>query len=540
VSLISVAALVGVGVSRPASVTVVALEIGFVGVLALTARQASETSVRAGSPSRVIVFGAGEGGEEAIAAMLRDPAGGYLPVTLLDDDPLKSGRKVGGLAVHGDRGQLPRVVSETNADLLLVAIPTADAALIAELGEKAGRLGLALRVLPPVHELGESITVTDIREPSYADLLGRREIDLDLDSIAGYLAGRRILVTGAGGSIGSELCRQLSRQHPSSLVMLDRDESALHGVQLSIEGQALLDSRRLVVADIRDWQRMAEVFAEHRPQVVFHAAALKHLPLLEMHPAEAVKSNVWGTWNVLEAAANAGVDRFVNISTDKAADPVSVLGASKRAAERLAAWFDDNHPMRCMSVRFGNVLGSRGSVLTTFQSQIAAGHDVTVTDPHVTRYFMTVEEAVALVIQAGAVGHGGEALVLDMGQPMRIADVARRLIEAAHSHVHIVYTGLRPGEKLHEALLSVDEEDHRPVHPLISHAPVPPLAPSVVSRLSCLGTPEQVAGALAEAIRTKMSVLAPAPPRPRRSVALPGDVTAGSRMRRASDPLPTR
>ena len=267
-------------------------------------------------------------------------------------------------------------------------------------------------------------------------------------------------------------------------------------VQLSIDGHALLDSRRLVVANIRDRQRIAEVFAEHRPQVVFHAAALKHLPLLEMHPAEAVKSNVWGTWNILEAAEDAGVERFVNISTDKAADPTSVLGSSKRAAERLAAWFDAGSAMSCISVRFGNVLGSRGSVITTFRSQIAAGHDVTVTDPHVTRYFMTVEEAVALVIQAGAVGRGGEVLVLDMGEPIRIDDVARQLIDEAGAAVDIVYTGLRAGEKLHEVLLAEGEPDERPMHPLIAHVPVPPLAPTDVARMSCQGSSEEIAAAL--------------------------------------------
>jgi FlaA1/EpsC-like NDP-sugar epimerase len=282
-------------------------------------------------------------------------------------------------------------------------------------------------------------------------------------------------VTGAGGSIGSELCRQICKFEPAALVMLDRDESALHAVQLSITGRALLDDPNLVLADIRDADEIKRVFAEHRPDVVFHAAALKHLTLLERHPEEAVKTNIWGTMHVLEAAAAAGVERFVNISTDKAADAISVLGLTKRIGERLTAGFARDADGVFLSVRFGNVLGSRGSVLGAFRSQIASGGPVTVTDPNVSRFFMTIEEAVQLVIQAGAIGRDGEALVLDMGQPVRIDEVAKRMIAEAGRDVEIVYTGLRPGEKLHEQLLGTGEIDRRPCHPLISHVDVPPL-----------------------------------------------------------------
>jgi FlaA1/EpsC-like NDP-sugar epimerase len=265
--------------------------------------------------------------------------------------------------------------------------------------------------------------------------------------------------------------------------MLDRDESALHAVQLSIDGRAMLDSRELVVADIRDRTRLHEVFAEHRPDVVFHAAALKHLPLLEMHPGEAVKTNIWGTWNVLEAAAGVKVKHFVNISTDKAADPTSMLGYSKRITERLTSWYAARMDGQCLSVRFGNVLGSRGSVLTAFEAQLARGGPVSVTHRDVTRFFMTVEEAVRLVIQAGAIGCGGEVLVLDMGEPVRITDVARRLVEDSGRDVTIEFTGLRPGEKLHETLFAVGERVDRRVHEKISHVPVPPLAVADVRRL---------------------------------------------------------
>jgi FlaA1/EpsC-like NDP-sugar epimerase len=254
-------------------------------------------------------------------------------------------------------------------------------------------------------------------------------------------------------------------------------------VQLSLRGRAMLDTPELILADLRDAEGIKAIFAERRPQVVFHAAALKHLSLLESHPGEAVKSNVWGTQTVLEAAAEAGVERFVNISTDKAANPCSVLGYSKRVTERLTAHASTVSAGTFLSVRFGNVLGSRGSVLTAFAAQIAAGERITVTDPEVTRYFMTVQEAVQLVIQAAAIGRDGEALVLEMGNPVPIAQVARQMAEQADSPVEIIYTGLRPGEKLHEDLFGDGEEDVRPLHPLISHVAVPALDPAEIRML---------------------------------------------------------
>jgi FlaA1/EpsC-like NDP-sugar epimerase len=285
-----------------------------------------------------------------------------------------------------------------------------------------------------------------------------------------------VLVTGAGGSIGSELCRQLARFEPEALIMLDRDESGLHGTQLSIEGRALLNSPNLVLADIRDEARLQEVFQQHRPHVVFHAAALKHLPLLEGAPDEAWKTNVLGTEHVLAAAHAAGVDHFVNISTDKAADPVSVLGSSKRITERLTSHMSECSPGAYVSVRFGNVLGSRGSVLTIFREQVEQGGPLTVTHEDVTRFFMTVQEAVRLTIYAGAIGESGDVMVLDMGEPVKIMDVARRFSRQRTPNIEIVVTGLREGEKMHEDLFGEGEFDVRPVHPLISHVPVPPLA----------------------------------------------------------------
>jgi FlaA1/EpsC-like NDP-sugar epimerase len=434
--------------------------------------------------SRVVVMGAGEGAAQVVRAMLRTPSSPYVPVALLDDDPRKRSLRVMGVPVSGNRHALAAVVRRYDADAVLIAIPSASADLVRELTDLAGPLNVDVKVVPPVVELfGRTVSIEDIRPVSHADLLGRREIGIDLDAIAGYLAGRRVLVTGAGGSIGSELCRQVAQFAPERLVMLDRDESGLHAVQLSLDGRGLLDDRNLVVADIRDQQRLDEVFREHRPQVVFHAAALKHLPLLEMHPSEALKTNIIGTYQLLQTALRHGVDRFVNISTDKAADPCSVLGYSKRITERLTAAADESAGGTYCSVRFGNVLGSRGSVLTAFEAQVAKGGPITVTDPEVSRYFMTVQEAVRLVVQAGAVESTGEVLVLDMGEPVRIADVARRLAANADRHIQVVYTGLRPGEKLHEVLLGPGERDTRPHHPLLSQVPVPPLDGAVLSLL---------------------------------------------------------
>ena len=453
----------------------------------------------------MVVIGAGEGGQQIITAMLRNPKSRYLPVSLIDDDPGKRNLRVRGVPVSGNRDDLAAVAARHGAGAALLAIPTADSSMIRDFADLANRAGLRLLVLPSSSELyGAHVTTSDIRPVTHADLLGRHEVDTDIESIAGYVTGKRVLVTGAGGSIGSELSRQLYRFAPASLVLLDRDESALHAVQLSIEGRALLDSRNLVVCDIRDGDRIRQIFEEHRPEVVFHAAALKHLPLLEMHPAEALKTNVWGTHVLAEAAVQTGVERFVNISTDKAADPCSVLGYSKRLAERVTAEAARHSDGVFLSVRFGNVLGSRGSVLTAFGAQIEAGGPVTVTDPEVTRYFMTVEEAVQLVIQAGAVGRAGEALVLDMGEPVKIDDVARRLIAESERPIEVVYTGLRDGEKLHEVLFGPEEVGTRPCHPRISHVDVPTITQAQLPVPQPKATDREVIDALRRACELRV------------------------------------
>ncbi|GIF03990.1 polysaccharide biosynthesis protein [Actinoplanes siamensis] len=425
----------------------------------------------------VLLFGAGRAAALLVDSMLHDPSGRYVPIGLIDDDPRKRRLSIRGVPVLGARPDIPEVLARTGAGLLVFAVANAAAALVRDVRERATEAGVAFQVVPSVSELmDQPVEVGDIREVQVTDLLGRHQIDTDLSLIGGYLTGKRVLVTGAGGSIGSELCRQIHHFQPAELMMLDRDETSLLAVQLSIDPRAHLDDPRVILADLRDAPRIREIFRTRRPQVVFHAAALKHLALLQRHPVEAVKTNVLGTLNVLEAAES--VERFVNISTDKAADPSSVLGYSKRITERLTAWTARRRPGTFLSVRFGNVLGSRGSVFTTFSTQIAEGGPVTVTHPDVTRYFMTTQEAVHLVIQAAAIGRDGEALVLEMGAPVRISEVAQQMVALSRKPVPIEFTGLRPGEKLAETLFGAGEVDRRPFHPLISHVEVPPLAPT--------------------------------------------------------------
>ncbi len=432
----------------------------------------------------VLVYGAGFIGTQ-MAQLIRATADApYRVVGFLDDDAAKRHLHVAGSRVVGTGLDLERMVAQTGAEAVILTIARADEETIRDLTARVDAIGVKLLVIPPFEDIvrdGYHVKLNQLREVNVEDLLGRRPVQTDLSAIAGYVSGKVVLITGAGGSIGSELARQVHKFGPSELVLLDRDESGLHAVQLSIYGQGLLDTPDMVLADIREGDVLDRVFAEHRPEVVFHAAALKHLPMLEQYPEEGWKTNVLGTLNVLEAARRHGVEHFVNISTDKAADATSVLGKTKRAAEELTAWFAAEGAGTYLSVRFGNVLGSRGSMLHTFTAQIERGGPITVTHPDITRFFMTIPEACELVIQAGAIGDPGDVLVLDMGTPIKILDVAKRLIaHSGRSDVEIVFTGLRPGEKLHEVLFSENEAGEPSSHPLISHVQVPPLNPMSV------------------------------------------------------------
>ena len=433
---------------------------------------------------RVLIYGAGNAGQQLSNLLSFDLEAPYEVIGFIDDDPLKRHLRLSTGRVIGTRAELVAQAAELGVKTVILAIPSAPTSLIRELTQELDAAGIRLLVLPPVAEMvGGRVELKQLHEVDVEDLLGRVQVDTDLTEIAGYLNGKVVLVTGAGGSIGSEIARQVYSHGPRELVLLDRDESGLHAVQLSIYKQGLLDTRDMVLCDIRDRDALERVFADHRPDVVFHAAALKHLPMLEQYPDEGWKTNVLGTLNVLECAAEHGVRHFVNISTDKAADPTSVLGKTKRKAEELTSWFAQRGHGSYLSVRFGNVLGSRGSVLHTFYSQIESGGPVTVVHPDITRYFMTIPEACELTIQAGAIGEPGDVLVLDMGEPVRIADLARRLIKQSGKEIDIVYTGLRAGEKLHEVLFSGGEQAGRMSHPLISRVEVPPFPPDLVRDL---------------------------------------------------------
>jgi len=430
-----------------------------------------------------LIYGAGIIGEQLGQSIRTARDASLRVVGYLDDDPGKRSLHLQGSRVVGRGADLEEVARRTGATTVILAVTHADEAFVRGLTARTDAVGLRLLVMPPFEEIvrsGYVVRLNQLHEVNVEDLLGRRPIQTDLGAIADYLSGKVVMITGAGGSIGSELARQVHTFGPRELVLLDRDESGLHAVQLSLYGRGLLDTPDMVLADIREAEVVDRVFAEHRPEVVFHAAALKHLPMLERFPTEGWKTNVLGTLNVLEAARRHGVERFVNISTDKAADATSVLGKTKRVAEELTAWFADQGAGAYVSVRFGNVLGSRGSMVHAFRTQIERGGPVTGTHPEITRYFMTIPEACELVIQAGAIGDPGDVLVLDMGTPIRILDVAKRLIAQSGKDGEIVFTGLRPGEKLHEVLFSAAEAGTPSSHPLISHVQVPPVDPHTV------------------------------------------------------------
>lgn len=345
-------------------------------------------------------------------------------------------------------------------------------------------LGKEVLILPSFSEILESKSpALPLRMLGIEDLVGRRAVTINSQAIETYIRDSTVVVTGAGGSIGVELCRQVARHSPKKLVFLDRDETGLQQAQLAVSNSGLLDNSDFILADIREEHTITKVFSNLRPDVVFHAAALKHLPVLERFPHEAWKTNVLGTANVLKAAANSNVSVFVNISTDKAADPVSTLGRSKRIAEELTAWYGSLTGSPYLSVRFGNVLGSRGSLVPTLAHQIESGGPVTITDPQATRYFMTVPEACQLVLQAGSETDDGAILVLDMGEPVRILEIAEKMIEMSRKKIDITFTGLRQGEKLHEQLHSKVEERQPSTHPLIWKVRSPKLSPKKLPTL---------------------------------------------------------
>lgn len=384
---------------------------------------------RAQRKYRALVYGAGDMAEALIPRILRDQTSNFLPVGLIDDDPEKKGNAISGVKVLGPFQNLENLVAKTRASHLIVSIPRANSDQLSHIRQRAMLSGVDVSIVPSFDEILAKNSGVKLRELGIEDLVGRRASTVDTTAIRNYLQDRTVLITGAGGSIGVELSRQVAQFKPGRLIFLDRDETGLQNASMATSDSALLDTAETVLADIRDKKSLEIVFSEMRPEIVFHAAALKHLPVLERYPLEAWKTNVIGTMNLLEVASTFGVRRFVNISTDKAAAPTSVLGKSKRLAEQLTAHYSTITKESYISVRFGNVLGSRGSLVPAIAHYIENDLPVIITDPEATRYFMTIKEACQLVLQAGSEAHASAILMLDMGDPVRINDIAERMIE---------------------------------------------------------------------------------------------------------------
>lgn len=419
-------------------------------------------SIRMDNIKRVLIFGAGDAGAMIAKEIELHPEMSYKLVAFMDDNNEKQGRKVNGIPVLGGIEDIEDVVDRKDIDEIIIAIPSAKPATVNKVYEKCTRTQCKVKILPSMSMLiDEKISLQKIKEVDIEDLLGREPIRVDLEDIAQYLGGKVALVTGGGGSIGSELCRQIASYNPQKLLILDNYENNLYDILNELTKKYPELDLVPIVANVREMQRIDEIFISFKPHIVFHAAAHKHVPLMEDHPEEAIKNNVFGTWNVAHCADKHGAERFVLISTDKAVNPTNVMGATKRIAEMIIQSLNTRSKTEFVAVRFGNVLGSNGSVIPLFRKQIEAGGPITVTHPDITRFFMTIPEAVQLVIQAGSMAEGGEIFVLDMGQPVKILDLAKNLIRLSgfepYEDIDIEITGLRPGEKLYEELLMNEE-----------------------------------------------------------------------------------
>lgn len=424
---------------------------------------------------RVLIVGAGDAGVLVAKEFKNHYPGTVNVIGFIDDDPNKLNLQLLGHKVLGTRSDIPKIVSEYRIEEIIIAMPSVAGKVIREIVEICHKTDAKVKILPGVFDIIDgNVTVSQIREVEVEDLLEREPVKVDLASMADYIHNRVVLVTGAGGSIGSELCRQLVGLRPKQLLLLDMNENGIYDILLDLKEYTDVPLIPLI-KDIRDWHGINQVFREYKPDVVFHAAAHKHVPLMEQNPEEAVKNNCMGTYNVAQAANIHKADRFVLVSTDKAVNPTSIMGASKRIAEMIIQYMNTISDTNYVGVRFGNVLGSRGSVVPLFKKQIAKGGPVTVTHQDMVRYFMTIPEAVQLIIQAGAYAKGGEIFVLDMGEPVRIIDLAETLIKLSGFEVDdigIVITGMRPGEKLYEELLTTEEvRQNRTGHERIFIAP---------------------------------------------------------------------
>lgn len=419
-----------------------------------------------------LIIGAGSAGTMVVRQLQRSGEADLHPVAFIDDDVRKHELEILGVPVVGGVSEIQRTVTDFNVENIVIAIPSLSKEEINRIFDECSKTKAKTKILPRIEGLMTGdITVNQFRDVEVEDLLGREPVQLDTGHIADTIAGKSVLVTGAGGSIGSEICRQVCKFKPGKIILLGHGENSIYTIEMELRS-LYKDTIDIVteIADVQDEHKMFEVMAKHEPHVVYHAAAHKHVPLMERNPEEAIKNNVIGTHNTAKAASTYGVNTFVMVSTDKAVNPTSVMGSTKRMAEMLVQHMDSISDTRFVAVRFGNVLGSRGSVIPLFKKQIQAGGPLTVTHPDMVRYFMTIPEASRLVIQAGVLAKGGEIFVLDMGEPVKILDLAKNLIKLSGystDEIGIEFTGMRPGEKMYEELLSKDEVHDEQVYPKI-------------------------------------------------------------------------
>lgn len=419
-----------------------------------------------------LIIGAGSAGTMLVRQLLKNNDSGLTPVAFVDDDESKRKLQIYGVTVLGTTEDIPEIVESKQIDHIIIAIPSLSKSEIQKIYQQCSKTKAKTKIMPMIEDIVTGkVAVNQFRDVQVEDLLGRDPVELDLESIAKKVTGKTILVTGAGGSIGSEICRQICKFKPKKLLLLGHGENSIYAIDMEIRNRYQEEIEILpVIADIQDRHRIFDVMDEHKPDVVYHAAAHKHVPLMEYNPKEAVKNNVLGTKNVAEAADTFGVGTFVLVSSDKAVNPTNVMGSTKRIAEMVIQQLDKSSSTRFVAVRFGNVLGSRGSVIPLFKKQIQNGGPITVTHPDMTRYFMTIPEASRLVMQAGALARGGEIFVLDMGEPVKIVDLAKNLIRLSgytEDEIGIKYAGIRPGEKMYEELLGENEVHSEEVFPKI-------------------------------------------------------------------------
>jgi len=412
---------------------------------------------------RVLIIGAGDAGERVVQDMWQNPAYDRLPVAFIDDDPKKRSSMIHDVPVLGSIQEIEAIINKVRPDEILIAIPSATQVQTRGIIAQCKPFGLPIKTLPGLADLFRCrVSVTQIRSLDIEDLIGRPEIILCHPEMKTKIAGKRVLVTGAGGSIGSEICRQVAALYPETLILLEQNENNLHHIQIDLTEKFPSTHMEIVLGDILDQKRLELVFVTHRPQVIFHAAAYKHVPMMEAHPLKAVQNNILGAYQVMMMADCYQADEFVLLSTDKAVCPASVMGATKRVAEMLSQFFNLKSKTKFMSVRFGNVMESNGSVVPLFREQIKKGGPVRVTHPNVERYFITIKEAVQLVLHTAILGTGGEVFVLDMGKPIKIIDIARTMITLSgfspDQDIPVEFIGLRPGEKLTETLFEKGEE----------------------------------------------------------------------------------